>query len=106
MIRWMACILGAYLVGSIPFGVIIGRARGVNIREIGSKNIGATNVARVLGKKLGVLCFALDFLKGAAPVLVAGLLADTLSRSPIDPDPAKRLSQTDMWMWLAVAAAA
>lgn len=106
MILWVSCIIGAYLVGSIPFGVMIGRARGVNIREVGSKNIGATNVSRVLGRKLGILCFALDFLKGAVPVLVAGALAGTLSRSPIDPDPLQRLSQTDMWLWLAVAAAA
>ncbi len=53
--QWPICIIGAYLVGSIPFGVIIGRIRGVDIRDHGSKNIGATNVSRLLGRKYGVL---------------------------------------------------
>jgi glycerol-3-phosphate acyltransferase PlsY len=61
----------AYLAGSIPFGLLVARARGVDIREVGSKNIGATNVARTLGKKLGALVLLLDAVKGLAPVLVA-----------------------------------
>ena len=60
-----------YLVGSIPFGVLIGRARGVDVRRSGSGNIGATNVARLLGPKWGVLVFALDLLKGLLPMLAA-----------------------------------
>lgn len=65
-------ILAAYLVGSIPFGLMIARARGVDIRLHGSGNIGATNVGRVLGRKWGALCFAFDLLKGLAPTLGAG----------------------------------
>lgn len=64
--------LAAYLAGSIPFGYLIGRARGVDIRQHGSRNIGATNVGRVLGRKWGYLCFVLDVLKGLLPVLLAG----------------------------------
>ncbi|MSQ90836.1 MAG: glycerol-3-phosphate 1-O-acyltransferase [Phycisphaerales bacterium] len=58
-----------FVAGSIPFGLILGRTKGIDIREHGSKNIGATNVGRVLGRKYGVLCFVLDALKGALPVL-------------------------------------
>jgi len=65
-------ILAAYLAGSIPFGVLIARGRGVDIRAHGSGNIGATNVGRVLGRKLGALCFVLDVLKGLLPTLGAG----------------------------------
>jgi glycerol-3-phosphate acyltransferase PlsY len=67
-----ALVLLGYLAGSIPFGVLVTRwARGVDVRAEGSGNIGATNVARVAGKKLGVLVLALDALKGALPVVVA-----------------------------------
>ncbi|MBT4768143.1 MAG: glycerol-3-phosphate acyltransferase, partial [Phycisphaerae bacterium] len=75
---WFLLIIGAYLLGSIPFGVMIARSRGVDITKHGSGNIGATNVGRVLGKRLGLLCFVLDLGKGAAPVLVAGWLTGAL----------------------------
>lgn len=62
-------LVGAYLAGSLPFGLIVARvAKGIDIREHGSKNIGATNVTRVLGAKWGAVCFVLDVLKGALPV--------------------------------------
>ncbi len=65
-------VLLGYLAGSIPFGLLLVRAlRGVDVRERGSGNIGATNVARVAGKGLGVLVLVLDALKGALPVLLA-----------------------------------
>jgi glycerol-3-phosphate acyltransferase PlsY len=64
-------IVLAYLIGGTPIGVLIGRAKGVDIRRVGSGNIGASNVMRVLGMKLGLLAFAGDVLKGALPVLVA-----------------------------------
>ncbi len=99
MTAWIICIIGAYLIGSIPFGVFIGRAKGIDIRQHGSKNIGATNVARVLGKRLGTLCFLLDVLKGAVPVIVAGIQNDVLGRQ------ARELSTQQMWLWLAVAIA-
>ena len=60
----------AYLAGSIPFGYLMGLTRGVDIRTVGSGNIGATNVFRTLGKKLGVFTFALDVAKGVAAVAV------------------------------------
>jgi glycerol-3-phosphate acyltransferase PlsY len=63
----------AYLVGSIPFGLLIGFAKGIDIRAHGSGNIGATNAIRVLGKRLGIVCFVLDVLKGLLPTLLLGL---------------------------------
>jgi acyl-phosphate glycerol 3-phosphate acyltransferase len=64
-------ILAAYLIGAIPFGYLVARARGVDILQQGSGNIGATNVGRVLGKKYGLLVFVLDFLKGAIPTVAS-----------------------------------
>jgi acyl phosphate:glycerol-3-phosphate acyltransferase len=63
-------VLG-YLLGSIPFGYLAGRAKGVDIRKFGSGNIGATNVIRVLGKKIGFPVFILDILKGLLAVMLA-----------------------------------
>lgn len=57
-----------YLLGSLPFGYLVARSRGVNIFEVGSRNPGATNVRRVLGRGPGNLVFALDALKGATAV--------------------------------------
>ena len=71
-------LLAAYLVGAIPFGYVIGKLRGVDLFKVGSGNIGATNAARVLGKKFGFLVFALDFLKGALPVAAIVPLAKSL----------------------------
>jgi acyl phosphate:glycerol-3-phosphate acyltransferase len=59
----------SYLSGSIPFAAIAGRLRGVDLRKQGSGNLGATNVFRVLGWKIGLLVFLADALKGALPVL-------------------------------------
>jgi len=64
----------AYVIGSTPFGPILARFHGVNLRMHGSGNVGATNVGRTLGRRWGILCFALDVLKGFVPVLLAGLL--------------------------------
>ena len=70
-----------------------------NFRQLGSKNVGATNVGRVLGRRLGFICFVLDVSKGAVPVLVAGLLNDLLSQ------PITSISPSQMWLWLAVPSA-
>ncbi len=59
-----------YILGSIPFGWLLGKLRGINILEKGSGNIGATNVWRILGWRLGTLVFALDVLKGFLPTYV------------------------------------
>lgn len=62
----------SFLSGSIPFGFIVGKLKGVDVRNYGSGNIGATNVSRVLGKKYGALVLLLDALKGTLPVILAG----------------------------------
>ncbi|MBN3032946.1 MAG: glycerol-3-phosphate 1-O-acyltransferase PlsY [Candidatus Saganbacteria bacterium] len=64
-------ILAGYLLGSIPFGLIIGKIKGVDVRRGGSGNIGATNVMRTLGVVPGLAVFLLDTLKGALPVWLA-----------------------------------
>ena len=64
-----------YLCGSIPFGLILGRLAGVDVRRTGSGNIGATNVARSAGLGVGVATLVADALKGTVPVLVVGRLA-------------------------------
>jgi len=64
--------LVAFLAGSIPFGLVVARMKGVDIRKCGSGNIGATNVLRAVGKPYGIAVFVLDFLKGLVPVLWAG----------------------------------
>jgi glycerol-3-phosphate acyltransferase PlsY len=65
-------ILAAYLLGSVPFAFLIAWAHGKDLRMIGSGNIGATNLARAVGRKWGYLCFALDVLKGLAPMALVG----------------------------------
>ena len=91
-------IVGAYLLGSIPFGVIIAKAHGKDLRKIGSGNIGATNVARAIGKKWAYICFVLDVLKGMIPMLAVMPLAT--SKSAQDNEVAVLL------LWLAVGCAA
>lgn len=98
MTTWALLILASFLSGSVPFGLLIARAKGVDIRRHGSKNIGATNVARVLGWKPGLLCFALDVLKGFAPTFIAGRITGASSMFPLE--------ARAMWLWLAVMAAA
>ena len=70
-------LVATYLVGSIPFGLLIGLARGVDIRRHGSRNIGATNCGRVCGAPWGVLAFLLDVAKGFAPVFLAAAFLRT-----------------------------
>jgi len=75
MLAGVAYVLGvalSYLIGSVPFGYLIGRVGGIDIRRWGSGNVGATNVGRVLGVRRGVLVFALDTLKGAAATGLVG----------------------------------
>jgi len=68
-------LIGSYLLGSIPFGYLAGRLEGIDIRQVGSGNVGATNVVRVLGKKYGYPVFALDVLKGFGAVKISMLVA-------------------------------
>lgn len=76
-------LVGAYLIGSIPFGFLIGKMRGVDVRTVGSKNIGATNVYRTVGKKWGFLAFFCDFLKGFVPSCLASCLIPHPSSLPV-----------------------
>lgn len=71
MIMQIFFLLLSYLVGAIPFGLVIGKIVGADVREQGSKNIGATNVSRVLGKKLGFLTLLCDLAKGILPMAIA-----------------------------------
>ena len=64
-------LLSAYVAGATPFGYMAAKWKGIDIRQHGSGNIGATNVIRVMGKKIGLPVFALDVLKGLLPVILA-----------------------------------
>jgi glycerol-3-phosphate acyltransferase PlsY len=77
----------AYIAGSIPSAYIAGKARGVDLRKHGSGNLGATNVIRVLGTRIGLVVFAFDVAKGAVPVLL-------LPRYTVSPWPT---------IWVAIA---
>jgi acyl phosphate:glycerol-3-phosphate acyltransferase len=92
--KFIVLIITSYLVGAIPFGLLIAKAHGIDIRKVGSGNIGATNVSRALGKKWAYLCFVLDVLKGLIPMLSAMLFL-----------PAE-LTTAKIWLWLAIGAAA
>ncbi|MDD5226226.1 MAG: glycerol-3-phosphate 1-O-acyltransferase PlsY [Candidatus Omnitrophica bacterium] len=73
-------IVTAYLLGSIPFGLIAGfKLKGLDIREHGSKNIGATNVSRVVGKKWGILVLLLDALKGYIACILPAIFGQSLT---------------------------
>jgi glycerol-3-phosphate acyltransferase PlsY len=69
--HWVTWVIVAYLVAAIPVGVMLGRMRGVDIRAVGSGNIGATNAARALGARLGMVVLMLDVAKAALPVVLA-----------------------------------
>lgn len=69
--KYVILIISAYLLGSIPFGLIIAKVYGKDLRSIGSGNIGATNLSRALGRKWAYLCFLLDAAKGLIPMLIA-----------------------------------
>jgi len=87
-------IVAAYLLGSVPFAFLIARAHGKDLRTIGSGNIGATNLARAVGRRWGYFCFALDVLKGLVPVAIVGAM-DGVSDTPL------RLS---LWLLVGIAA--
>lgn len=91
---FIVLIIVAYLLGSIPFGLIIAKIHGKDLRSIGSGNIGSTNVSRALGRKWAYVCFALDVLKGFLPMQVAMLLVH------------KPPTVGEFWLWLCVGCAA
>lgn len=81
-VEWTVGGLTAYLLGSVPFGFLIAKTRGLDIRTLGSGNIGATNVFRSVSKPLGILTFAFDLLKGFCGARLVPLLAASLTGSP------------------------
>ena len=95
-LEWIIAIIIAFAIGSIPFGALIARAYGINLREVGSGNTGATNVSRALGRGWGFGCFLLDAAKGAGPVLVTGFLGETIGKSPAE------LTPGEEWGWILV----
>ncbi|MES2469343.1 MAG: glycerol-3-phosphate 1-O-acyltransferase PlsY [Verrucomicrobiota bacterium] len=81
----LSILLLAYVAGATPFGYLVAKWKGIDIREHGSGNIGATNVIRVLGKKIGIPVFAMDMLKGLLPVVAARLWCTQTGHEPTWP---------------------
>lgn len=75
MAEFALIALVSYFVGSVPAGYLAGRIAGIDIRTVGSGNVGATNVLRVLGKRFGYPVFVIDFAKGIAAVILSRLIA-------------------------------
>src|SRR5688500_1291925 len=96
---WLTILIPfAYLVGSIPFGLIVGRWRGVDPRTAGSGNIGATNVGRLLGRRYFFLVFTLDLLKGMGPMLAASAIVHRV------PGPSRDAGLHLLWLLFGFAA--
>jgi glycerol-3-phosphate acyltransferase PlsY len=94
----LAAVAFAFFLGSIPFGLVVARMRGVDIRKHGSGNIGATNVGRVLGLRWFFVVFFLDMLKGVMPVLLFGAWSGALGRMDLPASLA--------WSWMCVVVGA
>jgi len=92
--KFIALLIASYLLGAVPFGLLIAGAHGIDLRQVGSGNIGATNLSRALGKKWAYLCFVLDLAKGLLPTIAAGFLLNDIQGA------------TGLWARLAVGCAA
>lgn len=90
--------LASYFVGAIPFGLLVGKLKGVDIREHGSRNIGASNAGRVLGRKYFGVVFALDLLKSLVPMAIASAIVWHV--------PGGDRTQLTFLLWLGVGLAA
>ena len=99
MLTWVIFLVSTYLLGSVSFALILGKLNGINIREHGSGNVGATNLGRALGKKWGLICFFLDMGKGLVPVLAYGLIAGLITAEG-------SIGAVEMLKWLAIGVAA
>ena len=82
IVCYVVTALAAYLLGSIPTGFLVAQTRGIDIRTVGSGNIGATNTLRVLGKPAGIFVFVMDALKGWLAVVPLAFLIATLFGQP------------------------
>jgi glycerol-3-phosphate acyltransferase PlsY len=94
MMKFIALLIASYLLGAVPFGLLIAGAHGIDLRKVGSGNIGATNLSRALGKKWAYLCFVLDLAKGLLPTVAAGYWLSDIQGA------------TGLWARLAVGSAA
>ena len=81
-LKFALSVIFGYMLGSVPFGVIIAKAHSKDLRSIGSGNIGATNVARALGRRWAYVCFLLDVLKGLVPMLVVRVFIGITNPTP------------------------
>ena len=99
MIGYILAVAAAYLLGSIPTGFLVGRSRGIDIRTVGSGNIGATNVLRTLGKPAGIAVLLADALKGWLAVWLAARLICNWAAPGADP-------RTREWFALCAGVAA
>jgi len=75
-VNWVIAVVTAYLIGSIPFALLLARRHGIDVRRVGSGNVGATNVLRTVGARAAIVTVLLDAGKGTMAVLVAQQLAD------------------------------
>lgn len=91
---WLGAMAAGFVLGSVPCALMLGKAKGVDIRTIGSKNVGATNLGRALGFRWFLVCFALDMVKGLVPTLGAGVIAGVAGGGA--------LSSSTSWWWLGV----
>lgn len=110
--KWLVIYIGAYLLGSISFAYLFGRMKGIDLRQHGSGNVGATNAGRVLGRRWGIACFVLDAMKGLLPPVVAGFwlglypstgTLDLIGASTLRGDPATALEHL-LWLGAGVTA--
>ena len=99
-LQLLLLVLAAYLLGSVPFGLLIARVKGVDIRRQGSGNVGATNVGRVLGRWWGIAVFLLDSLKGLASTIAA---AELIRRHPGAPWTATSAYRDVVWLGIGTA---
>ncbi len=83
IVCYVVTAFAAYLLGSIPTGFLVAQTRGIDIRTVGSGNIGATNTLRVLGKPAGLFVFVMDALKGWLAVVPLAFLIATIFRQPL-----------------------
>ena len=77
MTEFVAVVIGSYLIGSIPSGLVIGKLKGIDVRDYGSGNIGTTNVLRTLGARYGAIVLIADVFKGVIAVLLARYIIET-----------------------------